>query len=92
MKKFNNLKIIVFGNNRKLEYIRRLTKKLTIIVIRINPAHNFANSKPCKHCCNILKYLCVKNVAYTDNKGTVLYEKVKDLDNEMVTSFHRTWK
>src|SRR5579863_1839749 len=49
--------------------------KKYLIVIRINKAGNFINSKPCSKCIKVLKGTDISRVYYTNSNGQIICEK-----------------
>jgi hypothetical protein len=59
-------------------------KKYDIIVIRIakdqySGMECLANARPCKNCLDMMKAINIHRVYYSNNKGDIIYENVKDM-------------
>jgi hypothetical protein len=54
-------------------------KKNDIFVIRVNHKGNLGNSRPCYNCLDMMRAVGIKRVYYTDDKGDVVCENVKDM-------------
>lgn len=74
---------------RDHEKMKRFYKKCIIIVVR----RTLNNSKPCKHCLEVLKEYGIKKVYYSMNKDIVA-EKTNKMENNHVSSRRRNnyWK
>lgn len=66
-----------------------LTRGMTLVVIRINSNSNITGSKPCKHCCNIIKAIGIKKVIYSDNDGIFVDEKASDMCSDHISLSRR---
>ncbi len=70
---------VFYGNVKDL--IKNRTK-MSLIVIRINKLGELKNSKPCQDCLKyIRRYPQVQKIYYSDDNGSIMMEKVKDIDN-----------
>jgi len=61
--------------------ILNITKNITILVIRVDKSNNMVDSKPCLHCCNLMKSLEIKAVVYSNNSNSLTYEKINNLNS-----------
>jgi len=59
------------------------------MVIRIDKNKNVVDSKPCLHCCNLMKTLEIKAVVYSDNNGNLVYEKISNLNSKHISLSRR---
>ena len=67
----NNYK---FSKNKKI--------KVDLLVVRVTYSGELKNSKPCRHCVEMLSqlpYITVVNVYYSTKDGNIVCEKFKDL-------------
>ena len=69
--------------------LRRLLNKITVLVVRFDNAGNMKMSKPCKHCITYMKFMGVKRVMYSTDDGTIVSEKVKDMDSNHVCAIRK---
>ena len=61
----------------------KLNKKLTktdILVFRTSSS-GIRNSKPCSECIQIMKKLNIRRVYYSTNEGSLVYEKVSNIES-----------
>jgi hypothetical protein len=67
--------------------IQRQLNNVQLLVIRIGGRNksSFIDSKPCKHCINYMRSLGLKKIYYTDSNGSIIYEKVRDMQSEHVS-------
>ena len=54
----------------------------SICILRINNLKQLKLSKPCFHCCLLLKKSHIKNIYYSDEDGKIKFIKVKELKAE----------
>ena len=54
--------------------IKKNSKNLDIIVIRINNKNELINSRPCRECIEKLKFYGIRKVYYSDNYGDIVSE------------------
>ncbi len=68
--------------------IKRIVKysKCSILVVRLNSNNKLTNSKPCKDCLEKLKSSKIKNIYYSDGRGQIICEKVKNSTTSFVSS------
>jgi deoxycytidylate deaminase len=80
-----------------LDSCKKSTKKrikVDMVVMRKTFDEEFANSKPCKHCIELLKsenierFVNLRNITYFEN-GKFITESLKNIKNEHIT---RGWK
>ena len=80
-----------------LDSCKKSTKKrikVDMVVMRKTFDEEFANSKPCKHCIELLKseiigrFVNLRNITYFEN-GEFITESLKNITNEHIT---RGWK
>lgn len=55
-----------------------ILKNASILVMKTNRSGNFSISFPCSYCYNSLKYVGVKWIFYTNRKGEIMKEKIKN--------------
>ena len=77
--RFDNNKVYRAGIHAEMDVTGKLkfydTKRITIVVIRIDNNGNLANSKPCPNCAYQLGLLNYKNVYFSNSEGQ--FEKLK---------------
>lgn len=64
-----------YKNNRNY----RVTRRLVLIVIRVNSNNKLINSKPCSHCLEMMKYYGIKKVIYSDTNGLLTSDIIKNM-------------
>lgn len=79
---------IIIGNKLLLVKVRAILASKTITVVR---EHNgkLRNSKPCTHCANFMYQLGIRRVEYSDDDGKLIRCHVDQLDNTVLTRFHK---
>lgn len=70
----------------------RATKRLTLIVIRVNNNNKLINSKPCSHCLEVMKYYGVKKVIYSNIDGTLTTEIIRNMTCKSSKGYRSTSK
>jgi len=50
-----------------------------LIVIRVNSKGELCSSRPCYNCLDMMKAVGIKRVYYSDDKGNIVVETVKDM-------------
>ena len=55
------------------------SKKIDLIVIRINRQGDLVNSRPCYNCVSMMKAVNIKKVYYSTDNGDIVGESVKDM-------------
>ena len=55
------------------------SKKIDLIVIRINRQGDLVNSRPCYNCVSMMKAVNIKKVYYSADNGNIVGEYVKDM-------------
>ena len=50
-----------------------------MIVIRVNSKGELCSSRPCYNCLDMMKAVGIKRVYYSDDKGNIVVETVKDM-------------
>lgn len=50
-----------------------------MIVIRVNNKGELCSSRPCYNCLDMMKTVGIKRVYYSDDKGNIVVETVKDM-------------
>lgn len=63
------------------------TRKLKIIVIRINKDGNMTESKPCSHCISVMKSFGIRKVTYSNKEGKLVTESVDDVKTTESTGY-----
>lgn len=70
----------VLYNFYKRNHRRKIiTRKLVLVVIRINANGKMIDSKPCSHCLDMMKYYGVKKVIYSDTNGSLSTDTIKHM-------------
>lgn len=82
-------KVAIFYGNRDNIKMRRIMNNVSVLVIRWNGSR-FMNSRPCKHCSDMLKQMGVKTIYYSDEDGSISYERVKDLHSDRLSFARRS--
>lgn len=54
-------------------------KNFSLLVIRIGKSGKFCMAKPCQKCTQLIKYIELKDVYYSNRDGEIVKIKVKDL-------------
>ena len=52
----------------------------SILVIRVNPSDGFAESRPCEKCYDLLKFVGIKKVYYSDRNGDIVSCALQDME------------
>jgi len=72
----------------KLKNCRNIPKSMDLLIVQITKSKKLANSRPCHNCICYLNKLCktikIKHVYYSTNDGTIIKEKLKDMETSMV--------
>ena len=68
----------IFNHSPCNKYTHIVTKKLEIMVIRLDKFGNLKNSKPCKHCLEALKMMNIKTIYYSTDAGVIEKERIRD--------------
>ena len=58
---------------------KNVSKKVDLIVVRVNKEGNLCISRPCYNCLNMMKAVNIRRVYYVDNNGKMTYENVSDM-------------
>jgi hypothetical protein len=65
------------------------TKKLDLIVIRVDKTGKICNSRPCFNCLDMMKAVNIRRVHYTTDDGVIITEQVKDMISIQASSVTR---
>ncbi len=66
---------------------------VVICVIRINNMNEQVSmSKPCKNCIMRMQYLGIKKIYYSDEKGQITCNKLKDMNTNYVSANDRAYR
>ena len=65
--------------------MKELKTRYDILVIRIGADGTIYDSSPCDFCVNMMLRYNIQNVYYSDGKGHIVMNKVKDLGNKYKT-------
>ena len=95
-KKINNRKIIcckhaeisVFHGIKQKD-LKKISRMLDLVVIRISKNGSLCNSMPCKNCIETLRKIGIKRIFYSDDNGNILVEDAKNITNNHVSAFNR---
>lgn len=73
------------SNNKNKKYNKKLyqLRNAEMVVVRKPNSENinhYLESRPCNECIKLLKQLGIKKVHYSDEKGEIITEKVKDME------------
>jgi Deoxycytidylate deaminase len=55
-------------------------KGCSILVVRVNPSGFFAESRPCEKCYNLLNFVGIKKVYYSDKFGNIISCALQDME------------
>ena len=56
-----------------------VSKKVDLIVVRVNKEGGLCISRPCCNCLSMMKAVNIRRVYYVDNTGNIVYENVSDM-------------
>ena len=76
------------GSMSLLNKVRDILSNKTITVVREYNGR-LRNSKPCSHCAKYMLQLGIKSVEYSDDNGTIVRCRIENLENTVVSRFHR---
>jgi len=76
------------GSMSLLNKIRNILANKTITVVREYNGR-LRNSKPCSHCAKYMLQLGIKRVEYSDDNGNIVRCLVENLENTVISRFHR---
>lgn len=62
------------------------SRKLHIIVVRINSLGELTESKPCSHCVSVMRDRGIRKVTYSNKHGELITESVKSMDTSTHSS------
>ena len=62
------------------------TKKIDLVVIRINKNGDMCNSRPCYNCLNMMRIVNIRKVYYSVNATDIICESVKDMISIQISS------
>jgi deoxycytidylate deaminase len=78
----NSMKKVLSCHSPCNKYTHLISKKLEILVIRLDKQGNLKNSKPCKHCLETLKKFNIKTVYYSTDEGKIEMERIRDCSTD----------
>jgi hypothetical protein len=67
---------------------RRILRNISVLVVRWT-GKEFKNSRPCKHCCGLLKKLGIKNIIYSDDSGNLVSERASRIKSDHLSFARR---
>lgn len=81
-----------YEDNRIIKKLRKKCSKIELVVIKQSDAGlKLGNSQPCCICIMMMKVLNFKNVHYTDKNGTLISEKISDLNSTHISQMTRSF-
>lgn len=88
----NVVKNEFYGKDKNAKYIKQIKRAMrgvSILVIRWRH-DSFRSSRPCKHCSEMLRNVGVKIVYYSEDDGSITYERAKDLQSTHLSFARRS--
>jgi len=65
---------------------KKLPKKLSLIVVRVNKLGQLCNSKCCFLCLSILKAFNIDKIYYSNENGSITVERVKNMKSNVISA------
>ena len=71
----------------KIRFKKNMPRHIDVFVIRIGKSGQFGNSRPCRHCIEMMERsgFHIKNVYYSDSDGFIIKEKFQNMKSSDIT-------